>query len=117
MASAPPSVLAVRPVEAVVIDRRAVGVVRGGEGVGLRRLDADDIEPDDPVALGPVVVPPERDLRLDDDAFGEGLLQLLQVLDAELGEVALRHRQGGLAEPDVVPDPPAGVLAVAALRA
>ena len=84
----------------------------GGERFGLGRLDRHDIEPDDSVELPPIVPSPECDPRHDDDAVGEGPLQLIGPVDAELEQVALRHRQCGRAEPEVEPDSPAGVLAV-----
>ena len=92
------SVLSPRgPVEAGGVYGRAVAPVVGRrERLGLGRLDADDIEPTDSVVFRPVVVLSECHLRVDDDAFGKGSLQLLQARDAELAEIALRHRQRGL---------------------
>jgi hypothetical protein len=86
----------------------AVRVLGRREGLGLRGFDADDIEPINPVVLCPIVVLTECHVGGDDDACGK---RLLQACDAELSQVALCHRQGSFAEPDIVPDNPVGVLA------
>ena len=83
-----------------------------GRKARRRGLDADHLEASDSVEFLAVVASPECHLGDDDDAFGKGSLKLLQARHAELAQVALGERDCGFAEPDVMPEAPAGVLAV-----
>jgi hypothetical protein len=88
-----------------------LGGIGRGEGVRLRRVDAFDLEPLDSVVLGPVIVLPKGQLRLAADTGWKRVVELGQRRDAELTEVALRHRHRGRREVTVVPESPPGVLA------
>src|SRR5262249_33078985 len=101
------------PIETRHIDGRAdFWLVVRSERLGLGRLDGDDNKPSNPVVFRSVVVFSERYLRVDDNAIGKRLIQLVQARDAELAEIALRHSHGGFAEPDIVPDDPIDMIAL-----
>src|SRR5207248_3018817 len=70
---------------------------------GVARLNADELEANQPVALVAVVVAADGQLATDEDAGGQRLFELVEGGHADLDEVAFRHWQRGRGKPEVVP--------------
>src|SRR5262249_25566508 len=96
------------------ISARAGGCRPGCEGIGL--LEARRLEPADVGVLATRVPLAQRHPDAQQGARGQRAFELIQCREAELRQIALAHGQCRLAEPEVVPEPPARVLPLSDLQ-